>query len=103
MIDVTVLYPNNNDAKFDFAYWTGTHFPLLSRELGDALKGASAERGLAGGAPGSAAPWIAIARLRFDSVETFQMAFAGHAAAIMSDIPNYTNITPTIQISEILL
>ena len=30
----------------------------------------------------------------------FQAAFAPHAATIMGDIPNYTNVQPVIQISE---
>ena len=41
--------------------------------------------------------------LLFDSVGGFQAAFEPHAARIMGDIPNYTNSTPTIQISEIKL
>ncbi len=39
--------------------------------------------------------------LYFDSVEEFQTAFTPHAAEIMADIPNYTNIQPVIQISEV--
>jgi len=39
--------------------------------------------------------------LLFDSVEAFQAAFAPIAPALMGDIPNYTNIQPTIQISEV--
>jgi uncharacterized protein (TIGR02118 family) len=36
-----------------------------------------------------------------DSAEAFQAAFAPHAQEIMGDIPNYTDIDPTIQISEV--
>ena len=35
------------------------------------------------------------------STDAFETAFAPHAQAIMGDIPNYTNIQPTIQISEV--
>jgi len=41
--------------------------------------------------------------LRFESVEAFQRAFGPHAEAIMADIPNYTDIEPMLQISEVLL
>jgi uncharacterized protein (TIGR02118 family) len=41
--------------------------------------------------------------LSFDSVPAFQQAFAPHAAEIMGDIPNYTNTTPVLQISEVTL
>jgi len=36
-----------------------------------------------------------------ESAEAFQAAFAPHAQGIMGDIPNYTDIEPTIQISEV--
>ena len=35
--------------------------------------------------------------LYFDSVEAFQTAFGSHAGEIMGDIPNYSNVQPTIQ------
>jgi hypothetical protein len=34
-------------------------------------------------------------------VESFGAAFQPHAERIMGDIPNYTDISPTIQISEL--
>ena len=42
-----------------------------------------------------------LCHLRFDSVEAFQKAFGPHAAEITGDIPNYTNVQPIIQISDI--
>ena len=33
--------------------------------------------------------------------QAFQTAFGPHAGALMEDIPNYTDIQPTIQISEV--
>jgi uncharacterized protein (TIGR02118 family) len=39
--------------------------------------------------------------LLFDSVDRFQASFGAHAPEIMADIPNYTNIQPIIQISEV--
>ena len=33
--------------------------------------------------------------------QPFQDAFEPHAEALMADIPNYTNIQPTIQINEV--
>jgi uncharacterized protein (TIGR02118 family) len=59
------------------------------------------EQGLAGVAPGTRPPFVAMCHFYFDSFEAFQAAFALHAVAIMADIPNYANIQPTIQISEV--
>ena len=102
MIQVTVMYPNQEGVTFDFAYWTATHLPLVAELLGPALKGAGVERGLAGPIPGSPAPYVAIARLQFDSVDAFQAAFGPHAAALMGDIPKFTNVDPVIQMGEVL-
>jgi len=103
MIKVTVLYPNAPDAKFDMKYYVTHHMPMVRDKCGPACLGIAAEGGVAGGDPGSKAPYIALGHLTFDSVEAFQKSFGPHAAEIMADIPNYTNTRPTIQISEISL
>jgi len=103
MIKVSVLYPNQQGCKFDMAYYCNTHMPLVRRLLTPAIKGVAVEQGIGGATPGSAATYVAMGHLLFDSVESFQAAFAPHAQAIMGDIPNYTNIQPTIQISEVKL
>ena len=59
------------------------------------------EQGLGGVAPGSPATYIAMGHLYFDSVEAFQTAFGPHSESIMGDIPNFTDIQPTVQISEV--
>jgi uncharacterized protein (TIGR02118 family) len=59
------------------------------------------EKGISGSQPGSKATYVAMGHSLFDSVETFQNAFGPHAQAIMEDVPNYTDIQPTFQISEV--
>ena len=41
--------------------------------------------------------------LNFDSMEDFQNSFDPNAEKIMDDLPNFTNIEPIIQISEVML
>jgi len=41
--------------------------------------------------------------LFFDSVNAFQAGFGGHGAAIMADIPNYTDLAPVIQVNDVLV
>lgn len=103
MIKVTVVYPNAKSSRFDIAYYCKKHIPLAQRLLGPALKGVAVEHGIAGGTPGSPAPYLAIGQLQFDSVDAFQAAFSPHVQEIMSDIANYTNVQPVIQISEVKL
>jgi uncharacterized protein (TIGR02118 family) len=103
MIKVSVFYPNGSDARFDMAYYLDRHMPMVRDLMGGALKGMNVEQGLAGGQPGVAAPYIALGHLLFESVDEFQSAFDTHSAAILGDIPNYTNMQPTVQISQVKL
>jgi uncharacterized protein (TIGR02118 family) len=103
MIKVSVFYPNKKGSSFDMAYYCDRHIPLVQRLLRPALKGAAVEQGLGGVTPGSAATYVAMGHLLFDSADAFQKAFGAHADEIMGDIPNYTNIEPIIQISEVKL
>jgi uncharacterized protein (TIGR02118 family) len=103
MVRIAVLYPNGKGTTFDMAYYTSKHLPMVKRLCGAACKGISADRGLNAGQPGSNPMYIAAGYLTFDSLESFQTAFAPHAAQIMDDIPRYTNAKPVIQISEITL
>ncbi|TNF08435.1 MAG: EthD family reductase [Gammaproteobacteria bacterium] len=101
MIKVSVMYPNSAEATFDIDYYCNTHVPLVVSLLGDALKAGAVDHGIAGGAPGEAPAFIAMGHLTFDSVEAFQQSFGPNADEILGDLPNFTNVQPTIQISEI--
>ncbi|AYH41863.1 EthD family reductase [Azoarcus sp. DN11] len=103
MIKVSVLYPYSDGFRFDLDYYCKRHMPMVKDRLGEACRGIAVDRGLSGEAAGSAPQNVAMAHLFFDSVEAFQNAFAPHAEAIMADIPNYTDIQPVIQISEVLI
>jgi uncharacterized protein (TIGR02118 family) len=82
-------------------YYLTKHMPMVRQKLGPACKSMAVEEGIAGGAPGAAATYVAIGHLYFDSTDAFQAAFGPHAPEILADIPNYTNTQPTIQISEV--
>jgi uncharacterized protein (TIGR02118 family) len=60
------------------------------------------DKGVAGGAPGAPAPFIAVGHLYFDSVDAFQAAMKPHGKELFADVPNFTNITPQVQIAEII-
>ena len=103
MIRVNVFYPRKDGAGFDWAYYLGTHIPLVRRKLGAALLNIAVEQGIAGIPAESPAAFVALAQMSFESVPAFQAAFTPHSAEIMGDIPNYTTIQPIIQISEVRL
>jgi len=103
MIKVSVMYPHQSGARFDHAYYRDRHLPLVKARLGDACRSYTIDKGLAGGAPGSPATYVAMCHIFVDSVEAFQKGFGAHAAEIMGDIPNYTDIQPVVQISEVVV
>ena len=77
--------------------------PLVKRKCGAGVQvDRGGERG-GGAEPGSKPAYLAIGYLTFDSVDAFQKSFGPHAGEIVGDIPNYTNIQPIIQISEVTL
>ncbi|HEY7577204.1 MAG TPA: EthD family reductase [Acetobacteraceae bacterium] len=103
MIKVSVFYPASANTRFDMDYYCKSHMPMVQQKLGAACKSTAVEQGVAGGAPGAPPTYAAMGHLYFDSVEAFQAAFGPHASTIMADIPNYTDIQPVIQISEVKL
>jgi uncharacterized protein (TIGR02118 family) len=103
MIKVSVLYENTPGKKFDMAYYCAKHIPMVRQKLGAACKRTEVDQGLGGVQPGSKPAFIAQAHFLFDSIESFQQAFAPHAESIMADIPNYTDLAPIIQLNEVKL
>ena len=101
MIRVSVFYRNGENSRFDMAYYCNKHIPMVRQKLGPACKRIDIDQGLSGMEPGSRPAFLVIVHLIFDSLDEFQKAFAPHAQAIMSDIPNYTDIEPLIQFNEI--
>lgn len=102
MIRVSVLYPNSEGKRFDEDYYVNKHLTMVADKLGPAMVRYEIDKGVGGAMPGSPAPFVAAVHMFFDSLQSFQGAFAPHAGPIMSDVPNYTDIQPTIQISEII-
>jgi len=102
MIRVSVCYPNEAGKKFDWEYWVNKHRPAIAQKLGPlGLVRMEADRGIGTAQPGAPAPFVAVGHMYFNSMQDFQRCMPA-ATEMMADIPNYTNIQPQIQISEIL-
>lgn len=100
MIRVSIFYPPSE--KFDFDYYAQKHMPMIAEKAGAALLRFEVDKGVAGMAPGSPAPYACIGHLYFNSIPEFAQAFAPHATTFMADVPNYTDARAQIQISEIV-
>lgn len=103
MIKVSVLYPNAAGVRFDVDYYCTKHMPMVRDKLGAALRGLAVDRGIDGGRKGTPGPYVAACHLFFDSVDAFHAAFDPNAKAILADVPNCTNATPVMQVSEVLI
>lgn len=102
MIKVAILYPTEEGGTFDMDYYATRHMPLVARLFGESLKLYEIEKGISGRTPDDPIPYVAIGYLYFDDLAAYQNAFGPNADEIRSDIPNYTNIVPIIQISKVI-
>ena len=103
MIKVSVMYSNQPGVRFDHAYYRTKHLPLIKSRMGAALKYYTIDKGLAdreGKPPGA---YIAMCHLLCDSVGEYQSSFGPHAQEIDGDIRNFTDLTPIVQISEVVV
>jgi uncharacterized protein (TIGR02118 family) len=103
MIKVSVIYANKPGVRFDYDYYRDKHLPLIKKRMGAALKYYTIDKGLSGGAPGTPAPFVGACHLLCDSLEAYQSAFGPHAEEISGDIRNFTDVTPFLQISEVVV
>lgn len=105
MVTISILYPNEAGARFDFQYYTEVHMPRSIRLLGahPGFRGVSVERGVGGATPEAAAAYLAMCHFRFTTTEAFLQAFMPHASELQADMPNYTSVQPVIQVNEVLM
>lgn len=103
MIKVSVMYPDKPEAQFDHNYYREKHLPLIKRRMGVALNYYTIDRGLAGGAPGARPTFIAACHLLCDSIEAYKASFGPYAQEIQGDIAKFTDVTPIVQISEVVV
>ncbi|TMU56743.1 EthD family reductase [Flagellimonas algicola] len=101
MTKVTILYPNGDGKTFDMDYYSNKHMPMVANVLGDSLKLFTIDKGISGRTPDEPIPYLAIGYLYFDQLSAYQNSFGPNAEKIVGDIPNYTNIQPVVQISEV--
>lgn len=101
MIKVAIFYPNGEGNTFDMDYYSNKHMPMAADLFGDSLKAMVIDKGLAGGAPDAPAPYVAIGYFYFENMEACQNSMGSHSDKLQADVPNYTNIQPVLQISEV--
>lgn len=101
MIKMTILYPGGEGKTFDMDYYVNKHMTLAKTLMGDKVKIVAIDKGLSGGAPDSPAPFLAMGHFYFDTMTDFKDGMAIARPKLVADVPNFTNIQPTILISEV--
>lgn len=101
MVQLSILYPKREDATFNWDYYLNTHMPLSLKLQGEAVQRVTIARGIEN-IPSTPVAHVAITTFLYDSVDAFMAAFMPHASVLQGDMPNYTNIQPVIQFSEVL-
>jgi uncharacterized protein (TIGR02118 family) len=101
MATLSVVYPRTAGTRFDYDYYRDKHLPLVLDRWSDAgLTGGEALLGKTA-ADGGEAPYFAIGIIHFDSAERLRAALQGeHAAEVIGDIRNFTDVEPVIQVNE---
>ena len=101
MFKVAILYPNGDDKTFDMDYYEKNHMPMMAGLIGKNLNFYEIDKGIAGRTPNDKVPFVAIGYFYINDVTEYNKVIAQNINAIREDIGKYTNIQPTIQISEI--
>ncbi len=101
MFKVEILYPNGEDKTFDMDYYEKKHMPMMAGLLGKNLNFYEIDKGIAGRTPNDKVPFVAIGYFYINDVAEYNKVIVQNINAILKDIEKYTNIQPTIQISEI--
>ena len=103
MVKISVTYPYRSGARFDHAYYRDRHMPLVQQRMGAARLYYTVDKGLAGSTPDLPPAYVGMCHIHCESVEAFQSAFGPHATGILADLPNYTDLTPILQVSEVVV
>ncbi len=94
MIRYSVLYPAAEGARFDHDYYRDSHVPLAARTYG--VERYEIDRGVRG-------PFVGGVHFFFDSLDALDRALAvDGTAAVRADIPNFTDVDPQRQVSEVV-
>ena len=101
MAIISVMYPSKPGSKFDLAYYLHTHMPMVAETWGPAgMRGYTVLQGLPS-PDGNPPPFHLMVNLEFASADAFHAAVGASGAKVMGDVPNFTDLQPIVQISDV--
>ena len=99
MIRVSVFYPRTSGKKFDLEYYKKHHMPLVKEKL--LPMKVEIDIGIPNN-QNQPSHYIAIGHMTFETMEQLVASYGAAAQELHADIPNYTDIEPIIQLSEVV-
>lgn len=102
MTRIMAIYPNSAGSSFNSDYYIGIHAVFAKKLL--AGHGLIEIRSLLGSQALDGTPptiW-AISEMVFSSREAFDLAMAAHGTNLFADLPNYTDVTPVLQVGTLV-
>jgi uncharacterized protein (TIGR02118 family) len=98
MIRVAILYPTSSGKHFDLKYYIDKHMKLVRDKLKPfGLLSAEVDSGI----EENSSPFSAIGYLLFNTIQEYETGFSKVGNTLVKDIPNYTDIEPVVQVSEL--
>lgn len=99
---ITVMYENVDDATFNLDYYLNKHMPLVSEKFARfGIKGWRVVQAV--GTPTGEKPlYSIIATLEFETAQQFKDAVAAEGGPVFGDVPNFSNQTPVVVISNVV-
>lgn len=96
MLKVSIMYLANPNENFDMEYYKNSHLPMVKNLVGKDLLHLELNIG------NGDSPYVAIAHLTFSSMDAFKASFLSQINEFRKDVPNYTQIKPQMQISQVV-
>ena len=94
MYKISVMYPFQENFRFNVQYYRTKHLELVERYMKPfGLVRFEVLKGVSGGGD-NPAPYVYIGNMYFETLEGYEQAIACSQGALCNDIPNFTNITP---------
>ena len=101
MFKISVMYPNRPGTHGDIDYYVHKLMkPVQELMQPEGLVKIAADKGIS--APGRPAPYHRIGQLTFDDPAGYDRSIQKHTRQGRGDIPNFTDVTPIRQVSEVV-
>jgi uncharacterized protein (TIGR02118 family) len=98
------MYPNTPNTEFDFEYYTKQHIPMAKKLWANKLLNVQVVKNARlSESHNKKSDYLVIATFEVTNMEDLHNLIKNHSEQLSNDFPNYTNVKPIIQISEVIV